>query len=247
MSGLSREVNRNLYQFYRHIGELCGYAYGQIGVLDYVWNQKGTWPAYILGVPDRAMLSGIVTAIEQKEIPPFWIIEETPVFDLTWLEERNVRPIREWKGMTLNPADFVNVPRVPGVEVRSNDPETLQDWLQIVNTDLMTGTQIGTEVISGLNSSPAFRWSVAYLDDQPVGTGLSFTQEGVTGLYMIVTKESFRGKGIGSLITVDLINHAIKAGIHSVVLHATGLGEGIYRKIGFREENMLYVMWYLGG
>ncbi|MCK5135871.1 MAG: GNAT family N-acetyltransferase [Bacteroidales bacterium] len=246
MDDFREDVTQNLYRFYREISGLCGYISGQICGLDYVWNQNGSWPSYILGTPGSTDIPEIVHAIERKEIPAFWIMEQTPDFEMNWLEERGVRIVREWKGMVLDTIGFEHIPPDHGIDLRTNDPETQQDWLGIVNTELMRGAMIGEEVLASISTSEAFRWIVAYLDDQPVGAGLSYTEEGVTGLYMIVTKASYRGMGIGTLITSNLIKSAKQAGIGTIVLHATKPGERIYENIGFGEKNRLSVLWYIG-
>ena len=63
---------------------------------------------------------------------------------------------------------------------------------------------------------------------------------------MIATKKGFRGKGIGTLVTANLVEEAMQKGIETIVLHATKQGENIYGKVGFREEHMFSVLWYLG-
>ncbi|MCK4748985.1 MAG: GNAT family N-acetyltransferase [Bacteroidales bacterium] len=246
MKELGKHITRNLYGFYRRTAELCGYETGHIGGLEYVWNRSGSWPSYVLGVPEPSKIPEIMNAIRQGKVPPFWILEQTGGEEIRLLEEAGVRVIREWKGMAMEKHAAVPVGRNHDFGIRTNDPDTMNDWLQIVNTELMTGAQISDGFLNRISSSVAFQWKVAYMDDQATGAGLSFAEDGVAGVYMIVTKASFRGRGIGTQVTRNLIDHAIRSGNDTIVLHATGQGERIYRKTGFSEVNRFSVMWYMG-
>lgn len=246
MSAASQEITQNLFQFYRSIADLNGYETGRIGGVDYVWNRQGSWPAYVLGTPQSGEVLKITGAMERREVPAFWIMEDTPGFDLQQLEKKGIRVIRQWTGMSVDPSEFQDFPVVTGIELRRNDPNNLQDWLHLVNTELMTGSRVGSEVIPEISSARAYRWIVAYKSDRVVGTGLSFTKKKVTGLYMIVTEKSSRGMGIGSMITAGLIKNAVQAGAGTIVLHATNMGEGLYSRLGFRTQNRFHILWYLG-
>jgi len=246
MNTARQDITQNLFRFYRRIAFLNGYETGSIGGVEYVWNRQGSWPAYILGTPAWSGAVNILRAMERREVPAFWIMEDTPGFNLRKLEKKGIRVVRQWTGMSLDPPEYRSIPGSSDVELRRDDPDGLQDWFHLVNTELMTGSQMGSEVIPAIAASDAYRWIVAYRDERAVGTGLSFTEEGITGLYMIVTEKQSRGKGVGSMITAALIDNAIRNGAGYIVLHATKLGEGLYHRLGFRPKNRFHILWYLG-
>ena len=242
-------IARNIHRFYMRVAELSGIERGEVLGFEYVWNRKGSWPSYLLGIPGLDKIPEVVRTIEFGKAPPFCIVDNSRQQEIQLLEESGIRSIREWKGMLLNSHHFnagLWVNAIPEVELRINDRKSLEDWLALVNKEVMSGVQISWEVIESLFGSDEFQFVVAYSDGQPVGTGLSFREEGICGLYMIATRASMRGKGIGSLVSASLIDQAVALGDKGIILHATDLGEHLYSGLGFREMNRFSLMWYLG-
>ncbi|MFH0759156.1 MAG: GNAT family N-acetyltransferase [Bacteroidota bacterium] len=246
MTGITHKISFNIFRFYTRSAELCGYESGKKAGCAYAWNRKGSWPSFVLGDPGDAGIREVVQAIRSGTLPPFWITENKGGELVRNLDDAGVRVIREWSGMALGATDFKPGLPNPKVKIRTNDPGTNRDWLHIVNTELLTGSRIGDDFLDALALSGEFRWMVAYLDDEPVGTGLSFSSGDTCGLYMIATKGRARGAGVGTMVSSQLVADALESGHSNIVLHATPLGERIYRKLGFREENSYAVMWYPG-
>lgn len=249
MNPAQENITQNIHRFYTRIAELNAYEHGMVSGLEFVWNRKGSWPSYLLGVPGPEKIPEVVRAMESGQAPPFCIVDKSRQEEIQLMERSGIRTIREWKGMFLDSRYFnadVWVKDIPGLELRINDRASLDDWLILVNTELMSGVQIGQEVIDSLSACDEFQFAVAYVDGQPAATGLSFREQGICGLYMIVTRASLRGKGIGSLVTASLIHQAVNLGDKGIVLHATNLGERLYSNLGFKVLNHLSVLWYLG-
>jgi predicted acetyltransferase len=68
---------------------------------------------------------------------------------------------------------------------------------------------------------------------------LLFFEAGAAGLYGVGTIPEARCQGIGTAMTMVALNEAKTAGYHIVTLHASPLGQGIYRRIGFNEYCIL--------
>ena len=249
MISVKEHITHNLYGFYKRVAEGCRYETGRIAGCDYVWNRKGSWPSYVLGPPDPDKIHEFVNAKMQGNAPSFWILGNEHREEIRLLEKTGLRVVREWKGMALREVGLGPVPKHEEnskIRISTNDPKAYKDWLGIVNTALMTGAQVGNELFAALSSSGSFRWVVAYIDNHPGGAGLSFSENGVCGLYMIATEEAFRRRGIGTRVTRALVKQAHKSGDHTIVLHATGHGERIYGNMGFEVYNRFSIMWHLG-
>lgn len=239
-------ITGNLFSFYKRIAELCGYESGVLSGCRYVWNRNGSWPGYLLGPPEPGRIPDIARAIRDNRVPAFWIMENPEEEIFGQMEEHGIRPVKQWDGMIMRPGEFRQAAGNPDIRIRSDDPSTLEEWLQIVNREVVTGAQIGGEVMEAFSSSDDFHWMVAYLDEQLVGTGMVFSEGGVGGLYMLATSSSFRGRGIGTAVFSEMTGAAIRLGNDTVVLHGTSIGKRIYLRTGFREVNRYSVLWYLG-
>lgn len=250
---LSRShIAENIYTFYDRVAELCAYEQGALAGCRYVWNKKGSWPSFMLGNPVPDSVSEADSAMSEKLAPSFWIMEKPEPDVVHELDKAGIRTIREWKGMELHQENFLPGERTlkkksdSEIIIRTNDPDLKSEWLKIVNEELLSGSQMGPEFLESISRSGQFRWMLAFLDGHPVGTGLSFSENGVCGLYMIATKTSSRGKGVGTRLSAELVRQAIAAGDTHFVLHATELGAPIYENLGFREVNTFSVLWNLG-
>ncbi len=80
-----------------------------------------------------------------------------------------------------------------------------------------------------------FQHYLGYIDDKPVASSLLFINSGITGIYFIGTIPTFRGKGIGSALTAYSMLRAKELGNRIAVLRASAMGEGIYRRLGFKD------------
>lgn len=76
---------------------------------------------------------------------------------------------------------------------------------------------------------------VATVDGEPAGAAMALLSHGVAGVYFVGTLESARGLGLGDLVTRAVTNRAFDEGARAVTLQASPMGEGIYRRMGYRE------------
>ena len=102
MSKATRDISSNLFGFYRQVAMDCGYDWGRMAGLDYVWNRAGTWPSHLLGRPGTTMLEQINSAMKEGSLPSFWVMEHPGRKMLALLEEKGIREVRQWKGMILD-------------------------------------------------------------------------------------------------------------------------------------------------
>jgi len=247
MNKEERDIFRNLVDFYKEIALISGYQTGEFYGIDYVWNTKGSWPAYLFGKPGKKQAEAVTGEIRERRLPPFWIMDDQNDQELIgFLDEKGIRPVRKWKGMVLNVKAFEKQSGPDDVKLRFNHSRDLPVWRALINEGLFTASRMGEEIEHTLNSGDQFTWSVARIEDKPVSAGLLFTFERIAGIYMIVTRNACRGRGIGTMVTGALIDRALDNGIDRIVLHATPMGEGIYRNLGFEPVNELSIYWKLG-
>jgi len=88
--------------------------------------------------------------------------------------------------------------------------------------------------------SPAAQMFVGCVDDMAVTTGLLIKSKDSYGIYDVMTKEDFRGKGLGSEMFKFLLSQT-KDKKKPVVLQASDDGKNIYKRFGFIDVGEMVV------
>lgn len=88
---------------------------------------------------------------------------------------------------------------------------------------------------AGLGRSSRFRHFNCFINETPVACATIFIHEKTAGLYNVGTIPGARGKGAGTAISAHAISQAVDSGCRAMVLQATGMGEPVYRGLGFKK------------
>lgn len=75
---------------------------------------------------------------------------------------------------------------------------------------------------------------LGYLGGEPIATSAMFLGSEAAGIYHVVTLPHARGKGIGSLITLEPLKEARASGYKTGVLQSSDMGLRVYERLGFR-------------
>lgn len=78
-----------------------------------------------------------------------------------------------------------------------------------------------------------YRLFVGRVDGRPVACSMAFVGGGAVGLYAVGATPEVRGRGYGSAATLAAIDWGRDQGVELAILHASELGEPIYRRLGF--------------
>jgi GNAT superfamily N-acetyltransferase len=85
----------------------------------------------------------------------------------------------------------------------------------------------------GIDHAP-WRFYLARMGAEPVGTAIQVNGGGVAGVIGIAVREAWRGRGIGSALTLRPLLDARSEGYHHAALFATPMGEPVYARLGFQ-------------
>jgi hypothetical protein len=154
-------------------------------------------------------------------------------------------------GMAVDLAALDDSPELrPGLDIRRVcEPEELDKWMDVFAAGFklprfVSETMYELELDLGLGQHPSRRLYLGSLRGRPVATSLLFLGAGVAGIYGVTTLSHVRRQGIGAAMThVPLLK--ARAMDYSVgVLHASPMGENMYRQLGFRKCCQLhYYAW----
>jgi GNAT superfamily N-acetyltransferase len=118
------------------------------------------------------------------------------------------------------------------------DTETLKEWAHasIIGCGLPeTSVDTWFDAFAGLGLDLPLRNYVGALDGEPVATSQLFVAAGVAGVYVVATLPEARRQGIGTAMTLAPLREARALGYRTGILHASGMGLGMYHRLGFRE------------
>jgi ribosomal protein S18 acetylase RimI-like enzyme len=76
---------------------------------------------------------------------------------------------------------------------------------------------------------------LARIDGTAVGMATLVTECGVATLQNLATRKNARRHGVGTALTRHVMREGRKRGLATGVLQASSMGQGVYRRIGFRE------------
>jgi GNAT superfamily N-acetyltransferase len=149
-----------------------------------------------------------------------------------WVHESDLsmRYDLEQRGYTLDtttramgmPLDRFDMPE-PKLDIR---PLDWSDYLRIF--DLPRG-------LLGRGNREDLQPVVAFVDDAPVSSALTFDVAGDCGIYNVGTLERARRCGLATALTAHVLGEARARGCQSASLQSTLMAERVYAAVGFRD------------
>ncbi|GAB4526851.1 MAG: hypothetical protein Kow0063_01520 [Anaerolineae bacterium] len=191
-----------------------------------------------------AKIKAALAPFKAAGLPMLWHIGPgtRPVNLGEHLVAHGLRYVDDEPGMAIDLLALDDDPRLPArlqIEL-VRDEETLNQWCQTIAQafDFAEGV---ANALARIEASlkpgqyPARRLYLGRLARQPVAVALLFLGAGVAGLYGVGTIPGARRQGIGRAMTLVPLLEARARGYRIGTLHASPMGQGIYRRLGFRE------------
>jgi ribosomal protein S18 acetylase RimI-like enzyme len=248
-------IELNLHQFYEYAATRGDLELVKESDFSWVRNRRSAWPNWIFRLnrdllTQEKFIKSLADRIKSREIPPFLVTLEpdNPEIFYSLIQKYGLKQINRWTGMAISRDEYFQAsdyninPEI--TEVRNADD--LNSWIKVVNASLFNSTTLEKEIVEKLYREGPLKLYLRYENNWPVSTSMSFQDGSVAGLYMIATMESFRGKGIGTLLTRFAMDRCFQNKTELIILHASAMGESIYRKIGFKEYCKFGILWMVG-
>lgn len=123
-------------------------------------------------------------------------------------------------------------------------PATIDDIKEMSGVLERAGlSSAGPEVLEFNLTSSSGQMFVGCRDGQVVGVAgcIRFGRTGWLG--NVAVDDGFRGQGLGRVISQAAVDWLHQAGVETVLLTATKLGQPIYERLGFADEGVSYGVW----
>jgi GNAT superfamily N-acetyltransferase len=126
------------------------------------------------------------------------------------------------------------IERVRDVEALKQFADTLRTAFEM--PDFVAGAMVDLFAGMGFDHQLPLRHYIGRLEGECAGVASLLLGAGVAGIYNVGTVPSARRKGIGAAMTVMALLEARALGYRVGILHASKLGFGVYRRLGFLER-----------
>jgi GNAT superfamily N-acetyltransferase len=195
-------------------------------------------------------IAEIVAAYDAVPTAHMWWVApfHTPADLGVHLEAAQVYPVGEAPAMALDLRALVEPPAPAGLEIRPvTDRHGVLDYLTVLRADPMVPgvpplysdesvPLVLDRAEAEMAAAPTPTRYVGWLDGRPVATVRLSLAGGAAGIYNVDTLPDARGRGIGAAITAAPLLAARALGYRIGTLQSSGLGFGVYRRLGFTEQ-----------
>ncbi len=89
---------------------------------------------------------------------------------------------------------------------------------------------------------PGLTYYIASFEGRPAGTVSRYASHGVANIDNVTTLQEFRGRGIGSIISLHATQEGVHEGCTTGGTRATKMGFPVYQKVGFQHA-FSYAVW----
>ncbi len=171
----------------------------------------------------------------------WWLTPQSQPKDIVSLMSNLGFRFQELSCMAINLTELVTISNPPEDLVirHATTPENLDCFATAICRGLEAPEGYrawhDAEMAVGYSAESPWQRFVGFINDKPVASSAVLMEGGVAGLYHVTVAPEARRRKIGSKMSTAALHHAQELGYRVGVLQATGLGEGVYRNLGFEE------------
>ena len=226
---MNKGILDNLYEFWTYIGKKTGGLiendnYKSVSMVD------SDWPSRVFSIATgKDILSDVIDLIQGKLLPNIVAVPKPSGLE----NHSHSKLLLVQRNMALN---LKTVERSFKTNVNIRQVLTKEDALFFAKiASKAFGYEVDGNIIYLLSEDSSKVRMFRYLqDNECLGCGIVFfDSNNNAGLHMIGTIPNGRGKGIGSKMTESLLGEAKANKSDNCVLHASKMGENIYKNFGF--------------
>jgi ribosomal protein S18 acetylase RimI-like enzyme len=244
-----RASEKNLYDFYDTVGTLQGVTCTQKDRFSVILEDSSAWPRIVYNLAGGNDLPYVF-----RDAPgfsgnpseyPFAVINRelvTPdVADL--MRTIPAYPVELWELMEISVSRLTSSFLMEGAVIeRIFSGRDLDAFSGVVNQCLMGNTPINADLVNAMAETAGFDFYCLRFNGEMVSTMLSFSCNGVSGLYLVATLPEYRGRGFAGNLIRFVLNFLFNQGKEKVVLQADRKAVPLYLKTGFISVGQLAII-----
>jgi GNAT superfamily N-acetyltransferase len=200
----------------------------------------------VLRISDQSVDTALARARQRLGETPhlWWIGADSAPGTLEQLLARGAEVKSTLPVMAIDLARVTEV-AVPGLEITQvADRPELTEYVETYADVFAIPHEVRPAVVDAetgyATAHSAVTRFVGRMDGRVVGTAQLSVSHGVAGVYWVATRKAFRGQGIGTALTVAALLTGRERGLRIGSLQASGLGEPVYRGLGFATVGRLH-------
>lgn len=168
---------------------------------------------------------------------PFWLTttdEALPAVEAIATSQDLVAVETSQPGMVLTSLDELP-PQTAEVSIdRVTDESDLQAMVDVFIEVFEVPLEPTRDIVSTSTlDDDAYDFFLGRIDEEAVACGQLLTHDGTAGVYSVATVEGYRGRGIGTDVTWEVLRAGRDVGCDIGVLQSSAMGYSVYESMGF--------------
>lgn len=137
------------------------------------------------------------------------------------------------QAMIFDLKEFKALPLKTDLKIKMVDKECLSSFLSILKVYDAYAEKLYLKLEGNIQSLDE-KMFIGFIDEVPVSIAVLYTSNEVSGVFSVITKEEYRGRGYGSDVMRYLLNYANTLGSKKVTLSASSDSAcNLYKRLGF--------------
>jgi ribosomal protein S18 acetylase RimI-like enzyme len=159
------------------------------------------------------------------------------------LKSYKIAPVKILTGMNFIPARIDKIELPPECNICDLvDKTQLIDFADIIKKELISPEMsFQSDILTELKSYKEIKMTGLFYGKTLVSSLLVLTNENISGLYFIVTRKEYQNRGFATILINFILNRLYDDGVNEIILHANHNSFGLYKKLGFIEQNRFII------
>lgn len=235
-------LERNIFSIYTKVATASSRKHFESDYLSWTDVRPSGWPNFLFDLDTSIGIEKIIDLVmmeisEGRAPESIFLGPGSYSEDIDRaLVDKGFHQVDKYPGMVFD-LEVSELPDIKdsGLKIRKVDSRRdLADFASIVQEGMFGKGFEGVQLLGGLLDLEDFIFLLGSYKDVPVATSLIFFARGIAGIKLVTTRPGHRKKGFASSMMLGSLLQIRKRGSHRAGLFASKMGEGIYRRLGFR-------------